>query len=253
MKTRPAPLLSLATTLVICGGVVVSGPSAGQGQAPAHAEATTVQTTPAGRAAAPMSRAEGNEALNNAVASVVVAALSEQFDGRTVSVKLDRTEVAMSSLRDRVVTGEGRMRIGSEDEEWIGFHYRTLYDTQLANAAYPQITLGGQGDDGRVLPNDARLVSQLDERVVRQLDREFAGQPVRLQLDQIQTIEAGARYLRIDAVGLADFGREGTTSAQVDALYDRVDGTWVRVNYELGPAAVIDPVAVDPTERVAGP
>ncbi len=249
MKTRPAPLLILSTALALCGGIALPGASASQGQL----VTSTVETTAVGRAASPRTRAEGDEALNNAVASVVVAALSEQFDGRTIAVKLDSTHVAMSSLRDRAVTGEGRMRIGDEDEEWIGFRYRTLYDTQMANAAYPQITLGRPGDDGRVLPNDSRLVSQLDDRVARQLAQEFGGQPVLLQLDQILTIEAGARFLRIAAIGIADFGREGTTPAQVDALYDRADGTWVRVNYELGPASVIEAVPADPSQRVAGP
>ena len=61
----------------------------------------------------------------------------------------------------------------------------------------------------------------------------------RLQLDRIATLEAGARFLRIEAAGIADFGREGTTAAHVDALYDRRDGSWLRVNYELGPAASV--------------
>jgi hypothetical protein len=59
---------------------------------------------------------------------------------------------------------------------------------------------------------------------------------VRLQLDEITTLETGQRYLRIDAQGIADFGREGSTPARVDALYDRKDKSWLRVNYELGPA-----------------
>jgi len=75
--------------------------------------------------------------------------------------------------------------------------------------------------------------------VVAALDKEFQGQAVRLQLDRITTLEAGKRFLRIDASGIADFGREGSTPARVDALYDRSENAWLRVNYELGPAAAL--------------
>jgi hypothetical protein len=194
-----------------------------------------VQTTPV-RSASPASRVKDDETLHNAVAAVVVAALTEQFDNRTVAVQLDSADVQVASVRDRVVSGEGRMRIGAEDEDWIGFRYRTLYDTLYGNAGYPEVTLGGS-DDERAVPNDSALVQQLDARVVAALDKEFQGQPVRLQLDRITTLEAGKRFLRIDAAGIADFGREGSTPARVDALYDRRDDTWLRVNYELGPAA----------------
>lgn len=201
-----------------------------------QAAANYIQTLPAD-AVQPASRAEGDETLRNAVAAVVVATLTEQFGDRMISVKLDSADVQIASIRDRTISGHGRMRIGSDEEEWIGFRYRTLYDTFSASAGYPEVTLGGIEDGERMVPNDASLVQQLDARVVAQLDREFGGQPVRLQLDEITTREAGKRFLRIDAVGIADFGREGTTPARVDALYDRREETWLRVNYELGPAA----------------
>lgn len=186
--------------------------------------------------AAPALPAKGDETLHNAVAAVVVAALTEQFDNRAVAVQLDSADIQIVSIRDRVVSGEGRMRIGAEGEDWIGFRYRTLYDTLYASAGYPEVTLGGS-NDGRTVPNDSALVQQLDARVVAALDKEFQGQPVRLQLDRITTVEAGGRFLRIDASGIADFGREGSTPARVDALYDSRDDAWLRVNYELGPVA----------------
>ena len=195
-----------------------------------------LQTTP--RSAPPTSRAEGDERLHNAVAAVVVAALTEQFDNRTVAVQLDSADVQIVSIRDRVISGEGRMRIGADDEDWIGFRYRTLYDTLYGSAGYPEVTLGGSNGE-RTVPNDSALVQQLDARVVAALDKEFKGQSVRLQLDRITTLETGKRFLRIDASGIADFGREGNTPARVDALYDRREDTWLRVNYELGPAAAL--------------
>ncbi len=51
---------------------------------------------------------------------------------------------------------------------------------------------------------------ELDDRVVGTLGEEFGYQQVRLPLDRIDTVEPGARYLRIDARGIADFGLDGT-------------------------------------------
>lgn len=198
--------------------------------APSQPRATPPHSAPS------KSPARHDEALHNAVAAVVVAALTEQFDDRMIAVQLDSADVQIVSIRDRVVSGEGRMRIGADDGDWIGFRYRTLYDTLYASAGYPELTLGGS-DGERVVPNDSALVQELDARVVAALDKEFQGQPVRLQLDRINTLEAGKRFLRIDASGIADFGREGSTPARVDALYDRHENAWLRVNYELGPAA----------------
>ena len=191
---------------------------------------------PASVPVSPASAASGNDTMNGAVAGVLIAALTEQFGGRSVSIMLDKVSVEQASLRDSTVTGQGRARIGV-DEEWIGFRFSTLYDTAFNSAAYPEITLGGVTGDERDMPNDPLLVRQLDERVIERLGQEFAGQAVRLQLDRITTVEAGSHYLRIDASGIADFGPEGTSSARIEALYDLRERTWLRVDYELGPGA----------------
>jgi hypothetical protein len=181
----------------------------------------------------------GNDAMDGAVAGVLVGALTEQFGGRSVSMMLDKVNVQATSIRDRTVSGEGRVRIDGDDS-WIGFRFSTLYDTTFDSAAYPAITLGGITRDERDIPNDTALVRQLDDNVVARLGKEFANQSVRLQLDRITTVEAGKRYLRINASGIADFGRDGTSPAQIEALYDRRDSAWLRVNYELGPAAGVE-------------
>src|SRR3546814_3868338 len=80
--------------------------------------------------------------MNGAVAGVLIAALTEQFGGRSVSIMLDKVSAHQASIRDSAVSGEGRARIGGEDE-WIGFRFSTLYDTAFNSAAYPEITLGG--------------------------------------------------------------------------------------------------------------
>jgi hypothetical protein len=204
---------------------------------PGMLPAATVQAAgpvPVPAAAGPA--AGGTEAINGAVAGVLIAALTEQFGGRSVSIMLDKVNVLPASIRDRTVSGEGRARIEG-DEDWIGFRFNTLYDTTFNSAAYPDITIGGVTGGERDVPNDTALVRELDDRVVERLGQEFSGQVVRLQLDRITTVEAGSRYLRINASGIADFGAEGTSPAQIEGLYDRRGKTWLRVNYELGPGA----------------
>lgn len=58
-----------------------------------------------------------------------------------------------------------------------------------------------------------------------------------LQLDGIESYESGDRYVRIDARGIADFGADGRSSINIEALYDRTPGTWLRSYYTLGDEA----------------
>lgn len=175
----------------------------------------------------------GDEALDNAVAAVVVAALGEQFAGyEPISVRLDAFDVQSASERDRVVSGEGRLRLGDEPD-WIGFRYRTRYDATFGNAGYPELLLGGVAASERAIPNDAMLVHQLDDQVVAELERTQGGN-ARLQLDRIETVEAGRRFLRIHASGIVDFGLRGLTPIRIESLYDTTRSSWQRVYYELG-------------------
>ncbi len=227
---------SIASVLLIAAASCAIGTVAAVQQQPVMPE--HVETRPSSAAGKPESRTEGDEALHNAVASAVVATLTEQFGRRTVSVKLDSADVQIASIRDRVVSGQGRVQIG-RDEAWIGFRYRTLYDTLEGSAGYPQVTLGGGSDNERAMPNDTALVKELTRELANALDAEFLGQSAHLQLAEVAMYEAGKRYLRFDAQGTANFGSEGSTPAHVDALYDRGEKSWLRINYELGPAAAL--------------
>lgn len=184
----------------------------------------------------PAMATSGDDTLDNAVAAVVVAALAEQMNNASIEVSIDSYEVGIASVRDRSVSGVGRMRLGS-DEEWIGFRYSTVYDTTFASAGDPRLTIGGVAAGEREVPNDAGLVRELEDRVAVELDRQFAGRAARLQLDDISTVQGGDRLLRIDAHGIADFGLDGSTPVRIEALYDRVAGAWQRLDYELGTAA----------------
>lgn len=185
------------------------------------------------------------ETLDGVIAASLVGALSEQLGDRPVKIKLKHVDVQASSLRDRLVSGQGEMQIDTA-EDWIGFRFSLLYDAIFESAGYPELSIGTVGPGGRTLPNDSKLVRELDDRVVGMLGDEFGYQQVRLQLDRIDTIEAGARYLRIDANGIADFGLDGTAPTRVEALYDRKENVWLRVAYVLQPAPAAGDAPVAP-------
>lgn len=189
--------------------------------------------------------ARERETLDGVVAAALVGALSEQLGGRAVKIRLDRVDVQPSSLRDRKVTGQGAVQIDNA-EEWIGFRFATLYDAVLESAGYPDLKIGTVGPEGRIVPNDATLIRELEERVAGKLGEEFGGQHARLQLDRIDTVEAGPRYYRIDAAGIADFGRDGTAPVQVEGLYDRKARDWLRAAYTLGGDDTGEPAAAKP-------
>jgi hypothetical protein len=176
--------------------------------------------------------ARERETLDGVVAASLVGALSEQLGDRPVKIKLKQVDVQVTSLRDRMVSGQGELQIDTA-QDWIGFRFSTLYDAIFESAGYPELSIGTVGPGGRTLPNDSRLVRELDDRVVGMLGKEFGYQRVRLQLDRIDTVEAGTRYLRIDANGIADFGLDGTAPTRVEALYDREQNAWLRVSYTL--------------------
>lgn len=192
-------------------------------------------------AAARSAIVQEREILDGVVAASLVGALSEELGGRAVKIRLDRVDVQTTSLRDRLVSGQGMLQIENASD-WIGFRFSTLYDAILESAGYPELSIGISGADGRAVPNDAALIRELDDRVIGMLGEEFGTQRVRLQLDRISTVETGARYLRIDANGIADFGLDGTAPTRVEALYDRQDNAWLRVAYVLeGTPPVVTP------------
>ena len=189
---------------------------------------------------APQSRAEGDLAMDGAVAAAVIGAVSNQFGEHRVEVKLDNVAVQPASLRDRDVSGEGRIRIGDDTSEgdagsqWIPFQFQALYDTQTASVSHPALVIGDGAATAEALALDAPLAAALGARIDEALALEFEQQPAQMIVDRVTTSPAGARYLRVEALGTADFAAEGTTPAQVQALYDRKTGQWLRLAYELG-------------------
>lgn len=243
---RPASL-PLAIAALVFGGAVATA-SAGQDR---EGERSVV-TVQAEALEAPDSRVEGDLAMDGAVAAAVVGAISTRFDERDVAVKLDQVDVEPLSVRDRAVSGHGRMRIG-EGEAWMPLSFEAVYDTRTATVGYPYLVLG-DGGAGDVLDEGSEVAVELGERVNAALAAEFSGQPVELELERVVAAPAGGRYLRVQATGTADFDTEGTTAAQVQALYDQRTGDWIDVDYELGTTAnwagdQLDPVATSVATR----
>ena len=110
----------------------------------------------------------------------------------------------------------------------------------FGTAGYPDITLGGDGEAAgeRFVPNDARLVGELEARIATEFESLPGAGRVFLQLDDISSIQSGQRFLRIDASGIADFGPGGSTAAHVDAIYDLQAGHWLSIEHELAPNIV---------------
>lgn len=184
---------------------------------------------------APQSRAEGAQAIDDALAAALVGAIATRFDEQRIDVKLDHVDSTMAGFLQRDLRGNARLKIG-RDGTWIPVSFSALYDTSNGTVGFPSLVLGADAP-GQVLPADDHITRQLATEVDARLGSEFASQDVRFKIDQARVVHVGNRFLRLDANGVADFGVEGTTTAIINALYDPGTGRWIHLNYELGPAA----------------
>jgi hypothetical protein len=212
-------LLSIGTFSALAATSMIAGH-----QAPAAASvAQPVAASPGLQAAAP---------VDDAIAAAVIESISRQFDTADVVVQLGDVQVRPASIQDRRVTGEGRLRIdGAAD--WVPFHFDAMYDTASAEVTYPQLDLGVGAS--AAVPATSALAASLDSQVTRALKAEFQSQPVRWSLSDANASQLG-RFTRVRGSGVADFGADGSTPAQVEGLFDTTAKRWVRVRYELGPA-----------------
>lgn len=181
---------------------------------------------------APESRGEAAQSIDAAVAAALIGAISGQFGTRQVEVKVDRLETEPVNLIDLQVSGDGRLRIG-DDDEWLPMRFAAVYDSVGASVAQPRLTVGGAGEAAEVSPTSA-LGRNLAQQAGARLQDEFAQQPARLHLDRITRLAAGKRYVRLEGVGAVDFDTEGSSVAVVHALYDSTRDEWLQVGYELG-------------------
>lgn len=196
-------------------------------------QAQTAPQAVQGRAldANPESRAEAVQSIDAAVAAALIGAIAGQFGERKVEVKLDRLHTDPVSLVDLAVTGEGRLRIG-DDEEWLPVSFEATYDSMAATVVQPRLIVGDEGV-GEAVAVDSALGRELQARASDRLRQEFIRQSARLHLDRISQAPAGKRYARLEGIGTVDFADEGSSVALVRALYDRNRHEWLQVGYEL--------------------
>ncbi|MFC0677929.1 hypothetical protein ACFFGH_08760 [Lysobacter korlensis] len=225
----PAMRRSVLTAALVslCGLAVASVVTQGTPVPASLISATAEQT--------PQSRAEGDQAMDDAIATAVIAAVGRQFGEGDVEVKLDSVSVQPESIRDRTVGGHGRLQLG-KDASWIPFRFEALYDTESTAVSAPRLVLG-EAQRGNEVASDSDIARALASRVDTELSAEFAQQPFNLVIDRVATQPAGQRLVQVRGSGTVDFGSDGSTAAQIDALYDPVDARWLRVSYELGPTA----------------
>ena len=176
-----------------------------------------------------------------AVAAVLVATLVERFADPMLEVRLDPAKAEAGGPRDHVLHGTGQLRLdGGGDQDWLAFRYSSRYDALFGTAGYPEIALGadGAGEGERFVPNDAALVGELETRLAAEFEARPGAGRVFLQFDDISSVQAGDRFLRIEASGIADFGPGGSTAARVDALYDLKARRWLGIEHALAPNIV---------------
>lgn len=226
--SRQLHSLSLTVALIAAGGWATGLP-AGEPLPDAGGIGAAALTDPA-------TRSEAAEAVDSATAAALIGAIATHFGEEDVGVRLDRVTMDAASIRDRTVTGEGRVRIGSR-EEWIPFRFQALYDTQTTEVVSPILELGPDRTDFETVADGSDVALALDAGVAGALAAEFPSQPVHWNADHVRAAPLAGSLLKVQATGTADFDAEGLTKARVEALYDRASGRWLSIDYELGAGA----------------
>lgn len=171
--------------------------------------------------------------LDGDTAIVILDAISRQVGGRSVDMRIDdvatRTEPTSGA---RVQSGSGSVVIDG-DQDPIGFRFQVRSDTRRGVTGEPDIQLGGVAIGERNLPNDPALLRQLDAQVSTEVARRWHARLVRLQLDRIDTVEAGRQYLSIHVDGFAGSDAGRSVPLRIQALYDRASRRWMQVHYDL--------------------
>ncbi|MBW3550106.1 MAG: hypothetical protein KY442_04545 [Proteobacteria bacterium] len=186
----------------------------------------------------------GEVPFDGMIAAAMIQAVTREF-GQPVLVRLAKVDVRSASLRDLELQGHGELQI-ADGEEWIPFGFEALYDTRRSSISHPRLRIG-DGQATTPLAADSDIARELRMRAGEAMRGEFGQQPVSLSLEDVRMQQEAGRYLRVEALGIADFHAEGNTSAQVQGLLDRHTGRWMRVHLELGtpPAwANVRPVAM---------
>lgn len=223
--TGTAGLIGLANAAPQAGGKAVVAPKS----------VAVMQAKPIRDAASPMTRAEGREAADSAVAGVLMGIASEQFTGRRIELKLESLDMQAASPRDRNVQGTGMLKL-DDDSDWLPFRYHALYDTETQTASWARLTLGSTDAGGQKVALQDATARSLQAESTQRMRQEFSQQQVQLQLAEVHRSNAG-RYQRFTATGHARMDRQPPVRTRVEGLYDPAAKRWVRIDYEMGETA----------------
>lgn len=192
------------------------------------ATTTLLAATLALAAAGGVAPSTGDERLEDAAGTAVVAALQSQFDGRDVEFELGELDAQRASVRDLALAGDGRIRIDGTGG-WLPVRFEALYDSATGRVLSPAIQLDRDASAAPVTPT-----AGLGVAVDRALASEFAWQPVAFELDEAWRTGGNDRYAVVDGRGVARFAGEGAAEVRLQAVYDLVDEAWIHVGYSLG-------------------
>ena len=70
------------------------------------------------------------EVISNSIAGPLIDAISGQFGGRAVEMRLDALDARAINASDRAVSGTGDIQVHGRNG-WIGFEFSLLYDGRL--------------------------------------------------------------------------------------------------------------------------
>lgn len=180
--------------------------------------------------------------LQDAAAAAVIAALRAQFQQRDVELRIDELHGEQVSLRDMQLEGHGRIRIEGS-QAWLPVRFRALYDTATATMLSPAVTL--DRTSAAVAPDAHLPTDSLDRVITRQLATEFDSQQVDFDLAAARVTGGDARYALVEGGGVATFAGEGEVPVRLQAVFDREQQSWVRVDYRMdGESFQHDPTVV---------
>jgi hypothetical protein len=168
--------------------------------------------------------------VQDAAAAAVIAALRAQFQQRDVELRIDHLHGEELSLRDLQLAGQGRIRIEGS-QAWLPVRFQALYDTATATVLSPAVTLDRTSASlasAADLPTDS-----LDRVVTGQLAAEFVSQQVDFDLAAVRVTGGDARYALVEGGGVATFAGEGEAPVRLQAVFDREQQAWVRVDYRM--------------------
>lgn len=172
-----------------------------------------------------------NESMRGTVAAAVLGAMGERFGQTPVKVRIDELQASRASDSHWPMQGTGHFQLEG-DSNWERFSFRCNWRADVDGVDFPLINIGDARGPQQVL-NDATLIGELEEQVLRTLGSQFPGDAPRLQLDNIRSEQTAGRFLSISATGLIDLGLLGTRPIRVEGAYDQRGDRWLRQQYWL--------------------